>query len=181
MKSKMPGMKKTAASPTSRRGEPVNYPTGERGQKSAEATRRAAGRRRAYPDETLSDVARFKDLQQRIRDGEWLSESDFRWMMEFASRNAKTEHEFLHEEFNSPERRPRHRRKRKPERPEQRERRVRRQREARARRRAHLANKKAVADPFVTDPEIILPLKRNTTSMTTKILSDWLTEKGYLK
>jgi hypothetical protein len=50
---KLPGPLAKERKEKAARGEPVEYPSGEKGRKSAEATRRAAGRKKAYPDETL--------------------------------------------------------------------------------------------------------------------------------
>ena len=84
------------------RGERVKYPSGERGRLSAGATTRSATQKRLYSGETLKDIGRFKELQDKKRRGEWLSQEDFDWMMEFASQHAQTEHKFLHENFGYP-------------------------------------------------------------------------------
>src|ERR1700730_2567798 len=86
----------------------VPYKPGERGRKSWEATRRPAGRKRAYPGQLQSDIERFKDLQRRKRNGEWLDDDDFHWMLEFMQRNEqirKTEYKFLNETFLYPKNR----------------------------------------------------------------------------
>jgi hypothetical protein len=83
-------------------------------------------------------------LQRRKRDDEWLSNDDYDWMIDFANRHSKTEHAFIHEDFNSPKNTKygKYRKKRRKLSPRQRERQTRKQREnrARTRERKHAAS-----------------------------------------